>query len=63
MSLNWKEEISDADKARSIQGLPSEESMVLYPSARSLLESQTLFNDLILFFASSFIIKLANSIF
>jgi acyl-CoA synthetase (AMP-forming)/AMP-acid ligase II len=45
MSLNWKEEISDADKARSIQGLPSEESMVLYPSARSLLESQTLFNE------------------
>ena len=45
MSLNWQEEISDAEKARSIQGLPSEESMVLYPSARSLLESQALFNE------------------
>ena len=45
MSLNWQDEMSDADWARSIHGLPSEESMVLYPSARSLLESKILMHE------------------
>ncbi len=45
MSLNWQDDLSDAEWARSVQGLPSEESMVLYPSARSLLESQALLYD------------------
>jgi len=45
MSLNWQDDLSDAEWARSVQGLPSEESMVLYPSARSLLESQALLHD------------------
>ena len=45
MSLNWQDEMSDAEWARSIHGLPSEESMVLYPSARSLLESKILMHE------------------
>lgn len=45
MHLSWQDELSDAETARSVQGLPSEESMVLYPSTRSMLESQILLHD------------------